>query len=226
MYNSKYKYLINGKRNFYIKKDNDDEELAYEGLYTWSYDKSEVSDFLKFRKSAEKMYSVKKINLSSGEKEKFYDTYGEIRIIRTVLETMRSQYEPNPLLRKTYDVCISREEYVNVSEYGYENIFEFIDNGLYNKSSIVFNVFKDKYIDSLDHLCYTSNSILRAGGYLPFNSDTNISSLISEMGLPTVDDKCEYNSSYGKTFYGRDFSMKYYESQIVTFWLLYKEIII
>ena len=202
------KYLIynntgyNGKNIYEINKCG---VMYVKGLYAWTDKKTYAKEFLEFRNSYgkhENVYSLEKIDLKPGGKdyERLENLYSDNKLVKRDINTSD---EENP-----FEIVVTLNELTNVLEFRDENLNEFVVDKLFYAD---YRIFKPKYIDCLDDICYTSQFLAEI---VPLTKD--------------ADDEREhayYNASFHKTLGGRELLISIYENTLLAFYLLYKEVL-
>lgn len=202
LYQVKYNYLFKGSgkessnvNRFHFLEDKD----VYAGLYAWSNNKTEISEFLEFRNLSRVKYHKEIIEIDKDDFDEFRSKYKF---------SFLKKYEIPSIKGDVQYMLMTYEEYLNVTEYASENLFEFVDADLYKAD---YYVLKGKYMQALDIISYTTNYDNRSNMIFPFNDERYEFS--------------DYMMTYGLTTGGNRYTINYYESTMTVFYLLFREML-
>lgn len=161
LFENAYKHIIGNSWEY--EQMNVNGNSVYHGLYAWTSKKSLLNEFLKYRDPA--TYQIKECYddeyIQTVLKEKYWnqkiDTYTLVALYGKgnfsngydILEAYRHNTKKSDDV-KTFNVIMTKEEYVNCTEYREEN---WLDFGLH--AEMRYDIFTDEFIQLLDEIGYT-----------------------------------------------------------------------
>jgi hypothetical protein len=140
LYDKGLKFLLHSKSDFRLNSN------VMTGIYAWTTSKKYLDDFLTVRDKS--IYKV--IPIEFDDKEEFKSFKNDNKESMLSYQTFNSSFYTEKT--KEVEILVTFNEYIQSTEYGEENMYEF---GCFNMNLINYNIFKDKLIDDLDILNYT-----------------------------------------------------------------------
>lgn len=194
--------LVSNKDKF-IKEDDSDNFI---GIYAWSKNENYVNEFLKYRKHC-KFYIKKKMKIDKYEFDEFKKIYEDDKLKYYKYE--RGDYNSLPPV----EIMSTRNEYETVTNGEPMQIFERQFNGYFTVDYIIF---KNKIIDALDELCYTSYYDMVFGGNYDWSDEEDIDHRI---------EYASYNASYNLTVNGKRF-FDFDQNEFMIFIMIFQPLIL
>lgn len=168
IYDTGIKYLLPSNSDFRVNGN------TVSGIYAWTDSKKFLEDFLEARDSS--VYKV--VPIKFDDKDEFKTFKFNNKDAMLMYKSFNSECELGK--SNKIDILVTFNEYIQSTDYGSENMFEFGFSGI-NLTN--YHIFKEKLIESLDILNYTVE-------YDKHNDDDSIR------------ESNDYNMSFGITSLG------------------------